>query len=224
MTGCKGKHSTKKPRSWTLSNWTGNECEALAADNVIGWLRRFGQPRPFTPSALPRMLADVHVECPSLRRWVAHPQHRPTTVVATGGAGAAAGPAEELIGLDIFAWSPEAGAGHVLELRGLNERLSWNVSVNLGGRRQVATEIVPALDINSADSLAKLLEGLNSMIICSGVPSRVRGAISHFSARLKPFCPRTPLLTIPMELVIHLLEPHRLDTMSRCSGVSSSSS
>ena len=112
----------------------------------------------------------------------------------------------ELVGLDIFTWSPEAGAGHVLEFRALNERLSWNVSINLGGRRQVATEIVPALDIRGVDSLAELLEGLNSMIVCSGVPSRAGGAVSHFSARLKPFCPRSPPLTIPMELVIHLLK------------------
>jgi hypothetical protein len=94
-----------------------------------------------------------------------------------------------LVGYDIFAWSVEAGvAGHVLELRGLNERMTLNVSVNFGGkRRQVATEIVPSLDISDTDSLGAFLEGLDSMIVCSGVPSRARGAIIPFQLILSRF-------------------------------------
>jgi len=156
---------------------------------VLDWLRRFGHPRPFSPTLLPALLVQAKETRPSLQRWIASPLYGPTSAVTTGDASVVAG-LGELIGLDLLVWVPETGSRYVLELRGLNERWTWEICVYLGGRRVVATDKFPALqtDIRGMESLAQLLEGLDRMHMCSGVPRRAlqSSLFSSFQYVLSP--------------------------------------
>jgi len=136
---------------------------------VCEWLRRFGEPRFFKPERLSALLADTLASRHSLRRWVSHPVYATPTETAPAGR-------EELIGYDILKWGGTGtSAGIVLEVRGLNERLRLDIIVDVGGRRVLEMDNFPELqvEIRSMESLATLLERIDTMNICGGAPGRV---------------------------------------------------
>ena len=162
-------------------------------EGVLGWLRRFGEPRPFAPALLPALLAEAQLTRPLLQGWAAHHVCGPSTARSHGGGGGAVavgGNDGELVGLDIVTWAAEVcGARVVLRVRGLRDRLNWGIHVNLNGLRNVPTDNLETLqvEIRSVDSLANLLEQLGKMNICSGVRG---GALHSFLFHMKlQFCP-----------------------------------
>jgi hypothetical protein len=82
------------------------------------------------------------------------------------------------MGYDILKWGGTGtSASIVVEVRGFSERLRWELIVDVGGRRVLDMENFPELrveDICSMESLATLLEGVDAMTVCGGVPGSGR--------------------------------------------------